>query len=73
MTFELAKTDKLAGCAAEARKTGITVRQPCINTSFVEFGAGAVLTGLTKRILPAPRTANVSDPATLEEALSVLR
>ena len=41
--------------------------------TFVEFGAGAVLTGLTKRILPAPRTANVSDPATLEEALSVLR
>lgn len=42
-------------------------------TTFVEFGAGAVLTGLTKRILPAPRTANVSDPATLEEALPVLR
>ena len=42
-------------------------------TTFVEFGAGAVLTGLAKRILPAPRTANVSDPATLEEALSVLR
>ncbi|GAC1701306.1 MAG: ACP S-malonyltransferase [Candidatus Limnocylindrales bacterium] len=42
-------------------------------TTFVEFGAGAVLTGLTKRILPAPRTANVSDPATLEEALTVLR
>lgn len=42
-------------------------------STFVEFGAGAVLTGLTKRILPAPRTANVSDPATLEEALSVLR
>ena len=41
--------------------------------TFIEFGAGAVLTGLTKRILPAPRTANVSDPATLEEALSVLR
>ena len=42
-------------------------------TTFVEFGAGTVLTGLTKRILPAPRTANVSDPATLEEALTVLR
>lgn len=42
-------------------------------TTFVEFGAGAVLTGLAKRILPAPRTANVSDPATLEEALRVLR
>jgi len=42
-------------------------------TTFVEFGAGAVLTGLAKRILPVPRTANVSDPATLEEALRVLR
>lgn len=41
--------------------------------TYIEFGAGAVLTGLTKRILPAPRTANVSDPATLEEALSVFR
>jgi DNA polymerase III subunit alpha len=39
MTLELANTDKLAGFAAEARKTGITVRQPCINSSFVEFGA----------------------------------
>ncbi|HUQ17399.1 MAG TPA: ACP S-malonyltransferase [Candidatus Saccharimonadales bacterium] len=42
-------------------------------TTFVEFGAGTVLTGLTKRILPAPRTANVSDPVTLEEALTVRR
>lgn len=42
-------------------------------TTFVEFGAGNVLTGLVKRILPDARTANVSDPATLEEALSVLR
>jgi [acyl-carrier-protein] S-malonyltransferase len=41
--------------------------------TFVEFGAGAVLTGLTRRILPAARTTNVSDPATLEEALRVLR
>ncbi len=39
MTLELANTDKLAGFSAEARKSGITVLQPCINTSFVEFGA----------------------------------
>jgi DNA polymerase-3 subunit alpha len=39
MTLELANTDKLAGFAAEARKSGIKVLQPCINTSEVEFGA----------------------------------
>jgi [acyl-carrier-protein] S-malonyltransferase len=40
---------------------------------FIEFGAGTVLTGLTKRILPEARSANVNDPATLEEALSLVR
>ena len=39
MTLELANTDKLAGFAAEARKSGIAILQPCINTSDVEFGA----------------------------------
>lgn len=42
-------------------------------TAFVEFGPGNVLTGLTKRILAAARTANVSDETTLKEALPVLR
>jgi [acyl-carrier-protein] S-malonyltransferase len=42
-------------------------------TTFVEFGAGNVLTGLVKRILPDARTANVSDPATLKEALDLVR
>ena len=42
-------------------------------TVFVEFGPGSVLTGLTKRILAAARTANVSDETTLREALPVLR
>lgn len=42
-------------------------------TAFVEFGPGNVLTGLTKRILAAARTANVSDETTLREALPVLR
>jgi len=42
-------------------------------TLFVEFGAGSVLTGLAKRILPEAKTANVSDPATLEEALASVR
>ncbi len=42
-------------------------------TTFVEFGAGNVLTGLVKRILPDARTANVSDAATLKEALDLVR
>ncbi len=42
-------------------------------TAFVEFGPSSVLTGLAKRILPAARTANVSDAKTLGEALDVLR
>jgi len=40
-------------------------------TSFVEFGAGGVLAGLAKRIIPEATTASVGDPASLEEALSV--
>ncbi|MGH2379447.1 MAG: ACP S-malonyltransferase [Candidatus Limnocylindria bacterium] len=42
-------------------------------TAFVEFGPGNVLTGLVKRILPDARTANVSDPPSLEAALPLLR
>ncbi len=42
-------------------------------TTFVELGPGAVLTGLVKRILPEVTTANVSDPASLEAALPLLR
>ena len=42
-------------------------------TAFVEFGPGNVLTGLTKRIVPAATAANVSDETTLREALPVLR
>ena len=40
---------------------------------FVEFGVGAVLTGLIKRIAPAARCVNVQDPRSLEEAAAVLR
>ena len=40
-------------------------------THFVEFGAGNVLAGLAKRIVVNATTANVSDPASLEEALRV--
>jgi [acyl-carrier-protein] S-malonyltransferase len=42
-------------------------------TTFIEFGAGNVLSGLVKRIRPDARTANVSDPATLKEALDLVR
>jgi [acyl-carrier-protein] S-malonyltransferase len=42
-------------------------------TTFVEFGPGSVLTSLVKRTVPAARTANVSDPATLEASLDLLR
>lgn len=37
---------------------------------FIEFGAGKVASGLVTRILPEARTANVSDPASLEATLS---
>jgi len=40
---------------------------------FVEFGAGSVLTGLVKRIIPGARAAAVQDPRSLEEAAPVLR
>lgn len=38
---------------------------------FVELGAGSVLTGLAKRIVPDAQAVSVSDPATLGEALGV--
>lgn len=40
---------------------------------FVEFGPGAVLTGLIKRILPDAVTGNVSDEGTLRQALPLLK
>lgn len=39
---------------------------------FVECGPGAALTGMVKRIVPEARTANVSDPDTLDIALAAL-
>lgn len=38
-------------------------------TEFIEFGPGAVLTGMVKRILPDAVTHNISNPATLEAYL----
>ena len=40
-------------------------------TRFVEFGAGNVLAGLVKRIVPECTAVSVGDPASLEEALRV--
>ena len=37
MTLDMANTDKLAQFAAEARKSGIEVKPPCINASDVDF------------------------------------
>lgn len=42
-------------------------------TTFVEFGAGNVLTGLVRRIVPSVKTANVSDPESLGSMLVRLR
>ncbi len=41
MTLDMANTDKLAMFAAEARRSGITVKPPCINASDVDFLAEA--------------------------------
>ncbi len=54
-----------ADAVRRAREEGASI--------FVEFGPGATLTGLVKRILPDVQTLNVSSSATLEEALAVLR
>jgi DNA polymerase III subunit alpha len=37
MTLDMANTDKLAMFAAEARRSGITIKPPCINASAVDF------------------------------------
>lgn len=42
-------------------------------TTFVECGAGAVLTGLIKRIAPEAVTYSVSDTASLQKAVGALR
>ncbi len=37
MTLDMAQTDKLAGFVAEAKKSGIPVLPPCVNSSEVDF------------------------------------
>jgi DNA polymerase III subunit alpha len=37
MTLDMSNTDKLAMFAAEARRSGIEVKPPCVNTSDVDF------------------------------------
>lgn len=41
-------------------------------TTFIEFGPGKTLTGLIKKILPAARTANVEDQASLKAAVDLV-
>ncbi|MEO6462602.1 MAG: ACP S-malonyltransferase [Candidatus Eisenbacteria bacterium] len=41
-------------------------------TAFVELGSGKVLRGLLKQIAPEAKSANVDDPASLDEALAAL-
>jgi DNA polymerase-3 subunit alpha len=41
MTLDLGNTDKLAMFAAEARRSGIEIKPPCVNASGVDFGAEA--------------------------------
>lgn len=41
--------------------------------TFIEFGAGSVLTGLTKRIVPEALALSVQDPASMQEARAALR
>jgi DNA polymerase-3 subunit alpha len=42
MTLDMGNTDKLAQFAAEARKSGIEVKPPCVNASDVDFLAEPV-------------------------------
>jgi [acyl-carrier-protein] S-malonyltransferase len=42
-------------------------------TTFIEFGAGDVVTGLVKRILPGTKAISISDPPSLATALPLLR
>lgn len=41
--------------------------------TFIECGPGSALTGMVRRIAPGARLANVSDPATLAEAVDTLQ
>jgi DNA polymerase III subunit alpha len=41
MTLDMGNTDKLALFAGEARKSGIDLKPPCVNTSGIEFVAEA--------------------------------
>ena len=41
MTLDMGNTDKLAMFAAEAKKSGIAVRPPCVNASEIDFLAEA--------------------------------
>ena len=52
MTLDMANTDKLAVFAAEARRSGIELKPPCINSSDVEFLSEPPAAGAPARCYP---------------------
>ncbi len=76
MTLDMANTDKLAMFAAEARKSGIEVKPPCINSSDVEFLAepgnsdtdGKTAPGAIRYALAALKNIGASAVQTIVEA-----
>jgi DNA polymerase-3 subunit alpha len=61
MTLDLANTDKLALFAAEARRSGIVVKPPCVNASGVEFLVEPPASAMRGS---SPRTGDGSPPDT---------
>ncbi len=59
MTLDMANTDKLAVFAAEARRSGIAVKPPCLNASGVDF-------------LPEPSLAD-GQPGAIRYSLAALK
>ena len=49
MCYDIGQTDKLAIFADDARRTGVTLMPPCINTSAPEFTVEATESGLAVR------------------------
>jgi DNA polymerase-3 subunit alpha len=60
MTLDMANTDKLSVFAAEARKSGIEVKPPCVNDSEVQFTA-------------EPPAAETGQPGAIRYALAALK
>jgi DNA polymerase III subunit alpha len=68
MTLDMSNTDKLAMFAAEARRSGIEVKPPCVNASEVEFGADAPV-----RSSAAHKASGVPSNGAVKYALAALK